>query len=249
MSEPWRDIDSSYYCISIISQRIYIFFICIIYVEREIVRLLFVAKHRDFIARFAYTSVLTKISPLRDPRSEAGAYAKSRASVSERKHIKDGALLKEERKEKNRGARVNRSFFRGVPCTLCVCTLSSELCAFCQTERGAFSPRTSLFVVPKVWSIRARIGRMFRSVCNTTRQNRNFVNFMRGVRVSNSRGYISLLLYFKSDAMLVQSCVSRECSVLFERDEGSPFPNRSFLCLARAATTYSRYSHITSQIF
>lgn len=34
--------------------------------------------------------------PVSGPRSEAGAYAKSRASVSERKHIKDGALLKEE---------------------------------------------------------------------------------------------------------------------------------------------------------
>lgn len=53
---------------------------------------------------------LGKILPVSGPRS--GAYAKPTASVSERKHIKDGALLKEERgKKRERERREQTALF------------------------------------------------------------------------------------------------------------------------------------------
>lgn len=94
--------------------------------------IIFVVKLGAFIAR----SVSAKISSsLRDPRSEAGAYAKSRAYVSERKHIKDGVLLKEERKggggrvggKKQMGESKPLLFPRSSMRALCVHTFSSEL--------------------------------------------------------------------------------------------------------------------------
>lgn len=83
----------------------------IIFIERETVRLLFAAKLRVFAVRSAYTSVLAKISPFfSGPEVGSRDVRKVESCVSERKQIKDGVLLKEEKKEKNRRAKVNRSF-------------------------------------------------------------------------------------------------------------------------------------------
>lgn len=71
---------------------------------------------------------------------------------------------------------------------------------------------------------------MFCSVCNTMRQSRNLVNFMRGVRVPNIVAVTSLPYFIASRTRRWLGVSKVYCSFR-ER--------RSFLCLARAATTYS----------
>lgn len=96
---------STYYYVSII-RLIFFFFINIVHVEREIVRLLFVTKLQSFYCQ--NHACPWRKSPEVGSRSVRKV---ERASVSERKHIKDGALLKEERKRKKQRGESKSLFF------------------------------------------------------------------------------------------------------------------------------------------
>lgn len=97
---------------------------------------------------------LGEILPVSGPRSEAGAYAKSRASVNERKHIKDdGALLKEGREKRETGGSKQLFFLRVAWASgfrvLCVHILE-WITRLARTER---SLRPPLLVLPKLFTL------------------------------------------------------------------------------------------------
>lgn len=156
------------------------------------------------------------------------AYAKSRASVSERKHIKDGVLLKEERKKGKQRRREQIALFPASYLSFwfrVLCVLSSEL----RRQSVVFSTIVASHFAKIVAS---------KGTISLPREEHNAITetllILHRICVSNNR--IPRLLYRALGATL---CFEVECFddiTCFEAKSFSlPFFNRRFLHSAHVA--------------